>query len=501
MRYPGFIGGFGQSASHLAGIERTVNFYLEQLPSQAAKNSLALYPAPGLKRFTQWLANDGGAGRALLEYNDVLYAVIGTTFVLVTEVGVINILGSAMQIDTHPAQMVSSGEGGGQMLVASGDKAYLYDFETLAFTVVVDQATQIGFLDGFFIRLDAITGTMAISGFYDGATWDALQFAQRDGSPDRWRAMIVNGGDIFLIGANTGDVWVNTGAYPFPFQPRPGITFEPGIAAPWSLQNVQGNVTWLSRASTGQGIVVQARGYTPQPISSTALTAAIQSYAVIEDAVGMTYQMAGHTFYQLTFPTANATWLYDQTMGVWTERGRWDGDRGDFVAWGPTHHAFCYSRHIVCGPVKTRPDGSVDPIVPAPLFEMSMAFPHDVDGAPMRRMRIAPGICAERKLLAYDRFELYADTGLGIIQSSPIDSAISVADGTDPQAMLRTSRDGGKTWDSGRWRSAGRQGAYGQPLLWNRCGSSRDMVFELTCSDPIPWRITDAFLTIRQGAT
>lgn len=83
-----------------------------------------------------------------------------------------------------------------------------------------------------------------------------------------------------------------------------------------------------------------------------------------------------------------------------------------------------------------------------------------------------------------------ADTGW--TQPAP---AFQGCPGYDPQVMLRTSNDGGKTWVSERIRSAGKAGEYLKRIRWNRCGSARRRVFEVSVSDPVPWRIVGAYLT------
>lgn len=66
--------------------------------------------------------------------------------------------------------------------------------------------------------------------------------------------------------------------------------------------------------------------------------------------------------------------------------------------------------------------------------------------------------------------------------------------GDDPQVMLRLSNDGGKTWISEQWRSAGKTGEYWRRVRWNRLGSARRRVFEVSVTDPVPWRLTGAYL-------
>jgi hypothetical protein len=58
-----------------------------------------------------------------------------------------------------------------------------------------------------------------------------------------------------------------------------------------------------------------------------------------------------------------------------------------------------------------------------------------------------------------------------------------------------------------RWRddvrqcgtaSFGRIGEYRRRVYWNRWGVLEDAVFEVTCSEPVPLRIVDAFLNPTQ---
>ena len=72
--------------------------------------------------------------------------------------------------------------------------------------------------------------------------------------------------------------------------------------------------------------------------------------------------------------------------------------------------------------------------------------------------------------------------------------AYGLTPGADPQVMLRISNDGGKTWTEELWRSAGKLGEYTKRVSWNRMGSARRRVFEVTMTDPIPWKITGCYL-------
>jgi PKD repeat protein len=77
---------------------------------------------------------------------------------------------------------------------------------------------------------------------------------------------------------------------------------------------------------------------------------------------------------------------------------------------------------------------------------------------------------------------------------TPPSPAYVESPGADPQVMLRLSNDGGKTWITEQWRSAGRVGEYLRRVRWNRLGCARRRVFEVSVTDPAPWKITGAYL-------
>jgi hypothetical protein len=65
--------------------------------------------------------------------------------------------------------------------------------------------------------------------------------------------------------------------------------------------------------------------------------------------------------------------------------------------------------------------------------------------------------------------------------------------------MLRMSNDGGKTWGTEMMRSTGKVGEYGKRVRWDRLGRARRRVFEISTTDPGPYRITGATIQLGQG--
>ena len=71
--------------------------------------------------------------------------------------------------------------------------------------------------------------------------------------------------------------------------------------------------------------------------------------------------------------------------------------------------------------------------------------------------------------------------------------------GSDPQAMMRFSDDGGETWSNQQTRSFGKIGERSKRVKWNRLGVSRGRVYEVAISDPVKVSMVDAYLEVSQG--
>lgn len=471
--YPAFIYGSNPSQSPLADLERTMNLYPEPIESPGATWRGALYPTPGQSSF---LSVADLATRSLLSVNDRTHGVIGTGVYELFSNGTATKRG-VVTFDTNPAQSAYNGAVGNELLFSSGTNGYLLDLTTNALTqVLFGDATMVGMIDTYFLAFNVLTSRFRWSDVNDGSTWDPLNSAARTIAPDPWRAMVIDGQrQIWLIGERTGEVWYDAGSTPQPFIPIPGAVFAFGTPAGFTAKVAGDRVLWLSQSVDGAGIVVSARGYAPERISTHAVETAIASYqrdSIITDAEALVYQDQGHIFYVLTFPSANATWVYDLTTNLWHERGTWNSGLNRFDAWHPRSHAYAFGRHLV----GDRTTGTI--------ATMDVTYGSEVDGTAIRRMRIPPALwrAPDVQRLFVTRFQLIVDPGLGLASGQ----------GSNPTVMLRTSYNA-KTWTNERTCSSGAMGQYGKRVFWTRCGSSADLwVPEISFSDPTPFRILGA---------
>ena len=64
--------------------------------------------------------------------------------------------------------------------------------------------------------------------------------------------------------------------------------------------------------------------------------------------------------------------------------------------------------------------------------------------------------------------------------------------------MLRWSDDG-RTWSNERILNCGQAGQYKKRVYINRLGRFRQRLFEVSMTDPVPWRIADAYFEDATG--
>jgi hypothetical protein len=485
MRFPGFIGGSGRTQSPIAGVERTLNWYPEIVEGSAPKAERVLYPVPGVSLL---VTAAEGPGRGIFTAGARCFCVLGFVFYEVAAVGALATLTNRGTVvyDPTPVQFAFSDGAGtaGQVMVASAGYGYVFDLATNVLTLVLDpgagdyRADQIGFTGGRFLALDSVASVLSISAQLDGLTWDPSLVSQRTNGEDRWVALLVTGLEFLLMGERTSEFWYNAGTSPFPFAPIQGAFLHHGTPAAASLGRIGATPFWIGQNEDGSGMVYAAGdGFAARRISTHAVEYALQQGAVT-DAVSWTYQDGGHTFYVLSLPAARITWVYDAATGTWHERATWDVVRAREEAWRPCFHAYAFGKHLVMDR-----DGNG-------IYEMSAAYGFDVGSAAIRRVRRAPHVASEQRRMFVSELTVHLETGLGL----------SSGQGSDPIAMLRLSKDGGKTWGNERHCSAGRQGEYKARVCWPRLGAGRDLVFELAVSDPIPWRVVDAYLDVEAGA-
>ncbi len=319
MKTP-ILGGAYVARSVNAAANRCVNLYPEVVP-EGGKEPAFLQRCPGLRLVAT--VGDGPI-RGMWKFGDFLYVASGGKLYRVdgnfaaTELGLINGSGP-----------VSMADNGIQLFVACNPSAFIYNANTGVFAQITDPdfpgAVTVGYLDSYFVFNEPNSQRVWVTSLLDGTAIDPQDFASAEGNPDDIVSLIVDHREVWLFGNNTVEVWYNAGLADFPLARIEGAFMETGCLAPYSVAKLDNSVFWLGSDARGNGIVYRNQGYNAQRVSTHAIEWQIQQYGVLNDAIGYSYQQDGHSFYVLTFPTAQATWVFDVATGLWHERAYWDG--------------------------------------------------------------------------------------------------------------------------------------------------------------------------------
>lgn len=476
MRYQAFCDGAYKVQSPVTSQTALINWYTEVSEKEGTVSKKSLYPTPGVDPFVT--VTEASGGRAMYDTGGGrTFSVVSGSLVEVFANQTYIVRGTGMAVDVNPATIVTNGDGGDQLFITSGDHGYNYDLGTNTLSeVLTSGATQGGMLYGYFVSFDKTNSRIQISDLFDGSVWDPTQFAERTIGSDAWKGMAVTSyGQICLPGSKTGEFWYNSGAFPFPFAPDPSALFQKGIAATFSIKEVSGGVAWLATSAQGGYTVVLASGYSPARISDHALEKAMDDYARVDDAIGDAYDDEGHVFYVLTFPSADATWVYDFTTQQWAQRGTWISEDNAYTYWRPVFHCFSFGRHLMAD----RETGVI--------YDMTHDSGLDVDNRVIRRVRRAPALNNEHLRLRFSRLEILVEAGLGT----------STGAGENPQLMFRSSSDFGKTWSNEQQQPLGKMGEFSERVIFWRVGQARGRVFEISTTATTPVRITDAYLRVQ----
>ena len=451
------VGGANRTRSAAADSQTTVNLFPEFDAESRGKGTL--YGVPGLTEFC-----DTGTGtcRGAHVMSGIAYFVYGGTLFQVLSDGTAGSLGAIG--GTSPVSMADNGT---QMLIVNGAQGYVYATGT-GLTSVTDAdflpSYTCDYISGYFIVAEVGTGTWAVSEPDDPLSWNPLNRAVAESSPDGIQAIKKFNGEIHILGDSSREVWYNA-ANPTasPFSPNKGASIDRGCIAKYSVDSDLYAIYWL-----GDDLVVYAASnYSPTPISNDALNYDIANTPNPQDAIGFCYQDQGHYYYVLTFPEGK-TWVYDITTKLWHRRQSIGVER-----WRGQWAVRCYGKTLFGD------------------FTSSLIGESDYDafteyGDALRWERTAAPLTQGNNGIFLDRFEIVLESGTG-------------AGAVNPAVFLEYSTDGGRTFCDPIAANYGKVGEYKWRTFWCQLGYGENFSLRIWGSDPYRRNIVDASISFEVG--
>ncbi len=476
MRLRGFVGNSYQLADLPADAQRCINLYPQIDEGQGAVDGEVGYLVAVPGKALLATVGDGPIRGMYTLANGVLAVVSGSE--LYRAVTPWNFVKAGnLLTSTGPVSMADNTS---QLCIVDGSYGYILSLADGSLTRITGDwfpgADTVTFQDGYFIFNNPNTGQFFWSNLYDGLNGDALNFITAEGSPDNTVAVLSNQRQLWVAGTKTIEVYWNSGS-DTTFNRIDGAFIEYGCIAAHTLRKLANSIVWVGAGTNGAGIVWMAQGYQPKRISTHAVETAIQNYGDISTATAWVYQEFGHNFYVLNFPNADTSWVYDIATGGWHERA-YLAESGDFQRDRAECYAFAFNTHVL----GDYANGNI--------YSLDSDTRTD-NGNPLKWLRRAPHISANRKRVFYNRAELVCMTGKGL-DGSP-------TNGVNPQVELRYSDDYGDTWSSPRAQILGKLGQYSLRVKWDRLGQSRNRTFEVSGSDPVKIALLGMELTAAPG--
>ena len=447
--------------------QRRLNVYFENR-QDGDKSQVACFGTPGLVlQFTL-----STLVRGILGTQSALYAVTGSTFYSLSSAGA-TLYSTSIGTSVGNVVMAFSPT---QLVLVDGVAGYIYQsgaLSTISASGFPNGAKTVTFVSSYFVCEQPSSQKFWVSGVFDGSSWNALAFASASQYSDNIVAVDSLAGNLVLFSERHTEFWQNVGSTPQPFAPIIPATSEYGIEAIWSRAHIDNSIIFLAHNPQGTAQVCRVQGYGISVISTPDLDKIFASFSTVTDMVALAYVTNGHPMYQLTSPSADRSFLFDCSTGIWSET-----QTGLTSAYA--------TRHI--GQFSTQYAGStlVSDYVNGNVYKYSDTAYTD-NGTTILREIVTRHASNNFNVIGIDEVYLDVESGVGLASGQ----------GVDPQVSLEVSKNNGRTFSTPRTASIGALGNYLVRAVWRRFGSARDFVFRYRMTDPVKFVITSAAVSIR----
>jgi hypothetical protein len=407
--------------------------------------------------------------RGTLEMDDRAFAVYGTGIYEIYENGTFREWGTIPSFDGKVTMarllntiVIGDGSGYYALDIDAGTVSKITDAPRGRFCVFFDQR----------ILYQGENGEVFYSELNDPTNIPGANFFTAESLPDDIVAITTSEEQILLHGRNSTEPWYDSGDADNPFQRVPGGTVYSGCGHPDTALRLDNSAWWVEIDAHGQNIVRRTQGATPVRVSTEAVERWLRT---AENVAAHAYQEDGHTFYNLT-ADQGPTWSYDLKEQEWHERSWLNPNTGERERPRPEHHIYAFGTHLVTDYESGK------------VYRQSLDY-HDDAGQEIACERITKHSGGDGQQIIID--ELYLDfaTGVGLDGSGQ---------GTDPQVMLRVSKDG-VGFGKELWRSIGKIGEYRTRVRYHRLGVGTDWVFWIRVSDPVLRVLMGGDVVVRPG--
>lgn len=411
------------------------------VPKDSGISQGYLRPADGL------VQNGTGPGldRGGINWNGVLYRVMGTKLVGITANGVVSVIG-----DVGSGGLVTMDYSFDRLAIASAGRLYYWDGAALAQVTDPDLGTvlDVRWIDGYFMTTD---GTSIVqTELTDPASVNPLKYGSSEVDPDPIKALLKLRDELIALNRYTIETFDNIGGDFFAFQRVPGAMIQKGVIGTHACCVYMDGIAFLgSGRNEPPGIYLGANASTVK-ISTREIDTLLLSYTEAELANVKLEARNDKANQHLYIHLPDRTLVFDGAATQVVEDRVWfvmTTSVAGFSQYRAKNFVWCYDRWNVSDP-QSSVIGYTDAQVGSHW------------GAKVRWEFGTTIVYNGGRGAIFHELELVALTGRVDLGAEP---SISTSYSTD-----------GETWSQDRYISAGRQGDRAKRLVWRQQGHMRN---------------------------
>ena len=410
---------------------------LVPVPKQTGISAGYLRPADGVVE----AGNGPGVGRGGINWNGVLYRVMGTKLVYIAEDNTVTEIG-----DVGGTDRVTFDYGFTYLAIASNNNLFLYDGTTL--TQVTDPdlgvVLDVVWVDGYYMTTDG--EFLVITDLADPFAVNPLKYGSSEADPDPIEALLKLRNEVYALNRYTIEVFDNVGTTGFPFQRIAGAQIQKGAVGTHACCVFMDNIAFMGGGrNEAPSIFMGANGST-QKIATREIEQILATYTETQLATAFLEERIDKAHQFLITHLPNHTLVFDgaatQAMGqpVWfTLSSTLTGDS----QWKSQSVIWVYDKWQVYNPTNTQFGYLDDSISSHWGVEIGWEFGTQI-------------VYNESNGAIFHQLELVALTG-------------HVAADTSPTIWAQHSTDG-ETWSVEKPVRAGTLGQRAKRLVWLQQG-------------------------------
>ncbi len=449
-------GATGKHRSTQFSSSLTKNMYLD-----LADERWGAFDFPGNKSF----GTASGIDRGWHVMAGILYKICGNHLYRVSDEGVYTDLGTVSGGDR-----AVFADDGSNLFFTVDNLLYRFDGSQLAkiSQSVVQNPSSIAYINRQFI-LTGDNGLFATSDVGDGSSYNALNFAEAESSPDPLKRTYIFNQLAYMLGGEGTELWYSIESGSPPLARQDTALVNVGIAGKHAVSNSDQFIYWLGDdRKIYQCVGASARAITTPDIpGGLAVAHEIESYAMVDECVASHFVLEGQDFLLFSFASQQKGFLFSETLSYWVE-----------LVWKGHSVIRVYEKNLVSDDM----NGNV--------YEMDLETYTD-NGEVRQSELILPNITGAIINLPGQRI-----LAKGLQINMQVGVGLETGQGVDPKVMCQFSPDGGHTWQAERHVSFGELGNYTKRVdFWDFC-NGYEIAVRLAKTDPVFWAVFDGQIDV-----